>query len=123
MVNLLLGARVLNPTLKLFFKLLLKFLSIESSLSLFRMWQYYYYYHAGPISPGGGVGGRCGGASRKDADSLSQREMIVSPSDHSSVAAAIAASASAKKKSKNRISRRDGLMDITMFYTINCTLL
>ena len=79
------------------------------TLSLFRMWQYYYYYHsaAGPISPRAGCGGR-GGASRKDADSLSQREMIVSPSDHSSVAAAIAASASAsskKKRSKGRISR------------------
>ena len=80
------------------------------TLSLFRMWQYYYYYHsAGPISPGGGGCGGRGGASRKDADSLSQREMIVSPSDHSSVAAAIAASAT--KKSKNRISRRDGLLD------------
>ena len=84
------------------------------TLSLFRMWQYYYYYHSagGPISPSngcGGVGGGRGGlASRKDADSLSQREMIVSPSDHSSVAAAL--SASAAKKSKHRISRREGLV-------------
>ena len=84
------------------------------TLSLFRMWQYYYYYHSSPLSPGGhGGGGGRGGASRKDADSLSQREMIVSPSDHSSVAAAIAASNSATKKSKHRISRRDGLVDIT----------
>ena len=48
-----------------------------------------------------------GGASRKDADALSQREMIVSPSDHSSVAAAIAASANATSKSKNRNAYRD----------------
>ena len=87
------------------------------TLSLFRMWQYYYYYHSagGPISPSngcGGVGGGRGGIpSRKDADSLSQREMIVSPSDHSSVVAAL--SATAAKKSKHRISRREGLvMDI-----------
>ena len=88
------------------------------TLSLFRMWQYYYYYHSagGPISPSngcGGGGGRGGLASRKDADSLSQREMIVSPSDHSSVAAAL--SASAAKKSKHRISRREGVVMDTLF--------
>lgn len=65
------------------------------TVSLFRVWQYYYFYYSGH-----GSRGRKG-----DPDCMSQREMIVSPSEHSSVtcppgiaaaaAAAIPSSASA----------------------------